>query len=124
MYGTATDLESPDVSLETMWALAGELQERAARSHPIAIWFIDRDLAHAEFRAVVNSQGDVGDLSVFSHVPIRKWDSRELGRHIVDLCLQDKTLLHQISIRKEFPFRRPGIFIEMSDGKHYLVNEF
>lgn len=91
---------------------------------PLSIWFIDRAADYHHFvRSLSTVTGSTPWLQSdamtytspgFAGMPIYNWRSEEIADAIKIMVQNDD----QDYIKPFFPFREPGIWVEMSDGNH------
>lgn len=94
--------------------------------HPVAqaIWFIDRERGHWQFEeqfrglSVYRKYPESPSLVSFRAyrgMPLHRWRSGEIREHIAALVDRTKSIEYARSI---YPFCQPGVWVQMSDGKH------
>jgi hypothetical protein len=106
--------------------------------HARAVWFIDAEEEYQQFRRIVIDQLceypplELCRSPLFTAeeallgLPIRVWSLREIEERISS-AIVDELNKHIAPAKmleivgRSFPFRRPGVFVEMSDGNHLEI---
>ena len=100
--------------------------ESLTGEHPMpqAIWLIDRERTYVEmerelrglqcYRPIPESPSLAG-FQRYCGMPLYRWSSGEVRSRIA--ALLDEGLSME-RVRQIFPFCQPGVWVQMSDGKH------
>jgi hypothetical protein len=101
------------------------MRERLEKPVPVAIWFIDRPREYYRIRSMLLNAGaeerklpaeEDQFVVIPEGLPLRNWTAREIEARCRELAEVDGRPEEEIA--RSFPFRQPGVWVQMSDGKH------
>jgi hypothetical protein len=110
MRSTVTDIVADLIRVHEMLT---------SRPFPQALWFIDRDRQYFRLERasplIEQSPYRIFESSVFG-IPVYRWASREIRLRITELIEDERWDIDRV--RRVFPFCQPGIWVQMSSGRH------